>query len=62
MNDGIKGALSVRELAKTLNLDPKTVYAAAQRGEIPTIVIGRRVLIPARWLEQKLSGDASGVK
>ena len=52
-----KRALSVRELAERLELDVKTVYAAAHRGEIPTIVIGRRILIPARWLEQKLAGQ-----
>jgi excisionase family DNA binding protein len=47
----------VRELAERLELDVKTVYAAAHRGEIPTIVIGRRILIPACWLEQKLIGQ-----
>ena len=54
-----KRAISVREFAEALHLDPKTVYSAAQRGEIPTILIGRRVLIPMRWLERKLSGGAA---
>ena len=53
----LKTAISIRALAEALNLDVKTVYAAARRGEIPTIVVGRRVLVPARWLEQKLGGQ-----
>lgn len=56
MDAGSKGALSVREIAQALELDVKTVYAAARRGEIPTIVVGRRILVPARWLNDKLSG------
>jgi hypothetical protein len=33
-------------------------YAAAHRGEIPTIRIGKLLRVPVRRLEKKLDGDA----
>ena len=46
----------VREVAALLGLDPKSVYAAVQSGELPGRRVGRRVLIPRkafdRWLAE----------
>ena len=42
--------LTIPETAKLLG------YEAARRGEIPTIRIGRRILVPVAALERKLQG------
>ena len=36
--------------AEFADIDIKTAYAAAQRGEIPVVTIGRRKLIPGPWV------------
>jgi len=45
------------DTARLLGLGRGTVYEAARRGEIPTIRIGRRILVPRRALEKLLEGD-----
>ena len=49
---------SVPEAAEALGLCRKGAYDAAKRGEIPTIKIGKRVLVPLAALEKLLSGEA----
>lgn len=44
--EATKAALSVTEVASILELDRRTVSAAARSGELPSVRIGRRVLIP----------------
>lgn len=41
-----KAALNRREVAEVLEVDVRTVSYAIERGEIPAIKIGRRVLVP----------------
>jgi excisionase family DNA binding protein len=38
--------LTVPEAGRVLGLRRSAAYAAAQRGEMPTITFGRRVLVP----------------
>ena len=38
--------ISVPEAGRLLGLSRASAYAAAKRGEIPTIPIGRRLLVP----------------
>jgi excisionase family DNA binding protein len=38
--------ISVEEAGRRLGLSRNTAYQAASRGEIPTIKIGRRLLVP----------------
>jgi hypothetical protein len=40
--------MSVPEAGKELNLGTSSSYAAAARGEIPTIRIGRKLLVPIK--------------
>tara|TARA_B100000315_G_C14511063_1_gene556974 strand:+ start:934 stop:1158 length:225 start_codon:yes stop_codon:yes gene_type:complete len=40
--------MSVPEAGKDLGLGTSSSYAAAQRGEIPTIRIGRKLLVPIK--------------
>jgi len=47
--------LTVAEAAKLLRLSKNSVYAAVKTGDIPSIKIGKRVLIPRAALEKLLS-------
>jgi len=46
--------LSVDEAAELLGLNRNSVYEAAKRGELPTIRVGRRVLISRAGLQRLL--------
>lgn len=48
--------LTVKEVQKLLGLSRGLVYQAIQSGQIPSIRIGRRVLIPRAALEHILAG------
>jgi excisionase family DNA binding protein len=50
--------ITVGEAAKALGICRNKGYEAARRGEIPTIRIGKRILVPLAALERKLQGDA----
>ena len=43
--------------ARLLGISRTTVYAAARRGDIPTLRIGRRILVPRAALERLLAGQ-----
>lgn len=51
--------LTITEAAKALGIGRNQGYAAAQRGEIPTIKIGKRLLVPAAALERMLQGEGA---
>jgi excisionase family DNA binding protein len=58
MNDATNlKVLTVPEAGIQLGLGRNAAYAAAKRGDIPTIKIGKLLRVPIRALEQKL--DAS---
>ena len=44
------------EAAKLLGIGRNQAYEAAKRGEIPSIKIGKRVVIPKAALDKMLSG------
>jgi excisionase family DNA binding protein len=46
--------LSIPEAAKVLGISKNSAYAAAMRGEIPTVKIGSRILVPRAALEEWL--------
>lgn len=48
---------TVDEAGELLGIGRNTAYEAARRGEIPTIKIGRRLLVPRAALERMLAGD-----
>ena len=49
---------SVRQTAKDLNIGVNQAYEAAKRGEIPTIKIGKRILVLREPLRRMLQGSA----
>src|SRR5207244_2345667 len=44
--NGVPATLTVEEAAKLLGISRGLAYESARRGEIPTIRLGRRVLVP----------------
>jgi excisionase family DNA binding protein len=53
--------VTVKEAAAVLDRNPKTIYDAIARGEIPAIRLGRLVLIPRPAFERLLrSGSEAG--
>ncbi len=48
--------LTVTEAARTLGISRAAAYAAARSGAIPTIAIGRRIVVPVPALERLLEG------
>lgn len=51
--------LTIREAAELLRLGTNSVYEAARRGELPSIRIGRRLLVPKSGLMRLLEGSTS---
>jgi excisionase family DNA binding protein len=49
-----RDTLTVPEAAKILGISRNSAYEAAKRGEIPSIWIGGRVLVPRAPLEKML--------
>jgi excisionase family DNA binding protein len=51
--------LTVPEAAEALGVSPRSYYAAAARGEVPAIRIGRRLVVPGAALARLLGGEES---
>jgi excisionase family DNA binding protein len=47
----------IGEAAKLLGIGRNQAYEAAQRGDIPCLKIGKRVLVPKAALDRMLAGD-----
>jgi excisionase family DNA binding protein len=53
-----RATTTVEAAAKVLGIGRNQAYAAAARGEIPVIRIGKRLLVPIAALERLVNGDA----
>lgn len=53
----VRRTLTVSEAAACLGVSRNTAYEAVRRGTIPSIRIGRRILVPIHALDGLLSGD-----
>jgi excisionase family DNA binding protein len=53
---------TIEQAAKALGIGRNQAYEAARRGEIPTIRIGKRVLVPTAALERLLAGESNQAK
>lgn len=54
-NQPARRTISVEEAGRRLGVSRNTAYEAAGRGEIPTIRIGRRLLVPVVAFERLLN-------
>jgi hypothetical protein len=52
-----RDAFTVDEAGQILGLSRASAFAAAKRGDIPTIRIGKRLIVPRRALERLLGAD-----
>jgi excisionase family DNA binding protein len=55
-----KLTLTVEEVAKALHVSRTLAFQAVHRGEIPSIRVGRRILVPRAALERMLEGAGKG--
>ncbi len=53
-DDDIVSGPTIPEAAKKLGIGRNTAYEAARTGEIPTIKIDRRLLVPREALEHQI--------
>lgn len=51
--------VSIEDAAQELGISRNSAYLAAKRGEIPTIKIGRLLLVPRAALDRMLTGAAA---
>ena len=55
-----RATITIEEAAKRLGIGRNQAYAAASKGQIPTIRIGKRILVPVAALDRLLMvGDAA---
>ncbi len=50
----------VEEAGRLLGIGRNAAYEAARRGDIPSIRIGKRVLVPKAAFDRLLRGEAAG--
>ena len=57
MDSELKAATyRIEEAAKVLGISRNACYEAARKGEVPTVRIGKRLLVPKVALEKLLNG------
>jgi excisionase family DNA binding protein len=59
MTEDKRLTLSVPEAAELLGISRNAAYEAAQRGDIPSIRVGKRLLVPRTAFEKMLTGEAA---
>lgn len=50
---------TVEEAAKMLRISRSSAYEGVRTGQIPSLKIGKRILVPLAALERMLTGDAA---
>jgi excisionase family DNA binding protein len=54
-----RATLSVKEAGQVLGISRDLAYQAASSGQLPTIRVGRRILVPIAALDRMLSAEPS---
>lgn len=57
MKNSNRKTLTVAEAAAALGISRNSAYEGIQRGEIPHLKIGRRIVVPRAALRRMLEGD-----
>jgi excisionase family DNA binding protein len=52
--------LGVEDVAQLLGINRSTVYESIRVGELPSVRVGRRMLVPTHALRAWLSGSTPG--
>ena len=62
--DELPDFCSLEELSKVLQVSRSTVYRMAAQGSIPSLRVGRRVIVPkehlVRWIDSSVSCEKGG--
>jgi excisionase family DNA binding protein len=53
----LASTMSITEAAETLGIGRTLAYELARTGELPTIRLGRRLVVPRRALQRLLGAD-----
>jgi excisionase family DNA binding protein len=53
-----RATLTIREAAEALGIGLNQAYEAARSGQIPSIRIGKRIIVPRAAFQKKLEGTA----
>lgn len=53
-----RATYTVEETAEKLGVSRNATYEALKRGDLPSIRVGRRILVPAAALDRLLAGAA----
>lgn len=56
-NPYVRPTMTVEETARALSIGRTAAYEAVRRGELPTIRVGRRLLVPTARLRRLLGFD-----
>jgi len=57
VENSTKDTITVEETAKRLGIGRNSAYEATKRGDIPSIRIGRRILVPTKALDNLLASN-----
>lgn len=55
-----RATLTVDEVAKLLGVGRNNAYKAIEEGKIPSIRIGKRLVVPKQALDRLLNGEVAG--
>jgi excisionase family DNA binding protein len=56
-----RSTLTIEEVGEILGLSRPSAYAAANRGDLPVVRVGRRLIVPRHALEKMLDGRGAPV-
>lgn len=59
MNVTERHTMTIEEAAQALGIGRTAAYKAARNGELPTIRLGRRLVVPVAALERMLAGEGA---
>ena len=59
--ESLQDILTVEEVAQLLRIGRNTAYECVRQGSIPSVRLGRRILIPRVALERILEGEGNGI-
>ncbi len=54
-------AISIPEAGQLLGISRSNAYARAKSGELPTVKLGARILVPVARLEKLLAGESMAI-
>ena len=60
MHENKRLVLTVTEAAAALGISRTHAYELIARGELPSLRLGRRIVVPRRGLERLVDGDTDG--